>query len=848
MKEKAKLSIVICIIIVALLTPPVYAFSLGDLVEKIRDALGWQTKPKISADIIIPSQMTTTQTSPSKVELNISNDGSSCNVTITGTVYQNGRQVDTINKKIEIEKKSKVKTEVYSLAPLPNNEGDWKFDLKVVGSNERGTSEDTLSGSISVIAPPKIDAKISKLEKIYSIVKGESKSVTPTVTVSNLGSEATFKVYIETKKNNQVVHTTTKSVQIDKNGETTIDLYTLKLDRPENEGKWKFNVKIEASNDAGKDTEELSAETELIGAPLIKAVRSLDRDKMRRDEELTVTITFENIGYGNAFNVVFEDKLPSSYFSLVKGSKSLKDTIKEGEKKTISYTTKPSKKGDYTFTAVTVYYDGDILKGLTSKTNTNLIQVFGIPELKMTRELSKYEIIKGDSITSTITIYNSGDGIAKSTTLIDVLPSGVSLSSGTSSISKVDIKPGETKTISYTVTAINKGTYTFSSVSASHLDELLDKEYSPKTDSKTLKVYGIPEITYTAQSATTGSLGNVVDETVTIKVSIKNSGDGIAKNLIFSIDQLPNAFIYKSGSSSWSGTLSPGQTKDIEYSTTMDATGTYEIGKALASYTDELYSKSYEEILNPFSFTIKGSLEVISNFEVDFDDSWASSFVPRLGICNTEYRHWLEDYNHRPEWYYRVVLYKYSKSGVIQFFARWPDQGHDWPSEHVYDTEPIWVYFTYSESNWKSATIEELRYTIGHSKVSTYSSSLFGWYDNHPIFRLKDGHHGYDGATLYNTNDIAIYYTDTNVKRLTDKVIREWNAYNNNPFYEEYVGGHGAVRPATFKNPWDFSYYKGEHCFKSSCASYLNLIIGTIDLFDYTDDDGVGEGTIADLW
>lgn len=711
----------------------------------------------------------------------------------------------------------------------PQKKGLYTFPELTVyydGELTTGLTAKSNTNTVEVFGIP--DIEITREFSKSEIVKGDSTTVT--IKISNKGDGLAKKVSFSDEIPIGVTFVSgSYSVNEDISPEFTREIsYVVKV---ENKGQYTFPALSLSYYDEleKKYTSEVSATTLVVyGIPELTVIRSLASNKMRRGENLKVTVSIQNIGDADAIDASFEDILPTK-FNLVSGSKSWNEKIGEGETKTFSYYVKPLQKGEYTFPEVTVFYAGILIPGLTTKSNTNSIQVFGIPKLKLTRSFSKDEILKGDSTTVTIKISNEGDGIAKSTSFSEKIPGG-SIISGTSSITEVDIVPGTSKQISYTVKIYTKGEYRFPAIAATHLDELLDLWYQPTVSSNILIVYGIPSVQYVNPSI---SSGDVVGDTTKLYLTLKNNGDGIAKNVEFSYSVLPVAFKYYAGSSSWSGNLNPGQSKYIEYNVENDDEGTFEVSQAYTSYNDEL-GNPYSMSLNPISITVLGSKKIGSGLKVVFDE-WASDIVPRIGISNTEYDYWQYNPNHRPKWYYRIVLNENSKEGIIQFFARWPDQYHDWPESHKYDTEPIWIYFTYTGSNWKSATLYMIKYTKGHSKVSSYSTSQFSWYNNHPLFRLKSGHHAYDGGSLDTGTDggIRMYHLDTNIYKLTDKIINEWNGYTPNPFIQ--YGSNGAVYTVIFENPSSLT-----DCFKLTCDNMWTYI-------GFPTDDGTEDSIVRAL-
>ncbi len=508
--------------------------------------------------------MTTKQPDPTTIRLTISNKGGESNVHITGKVYQNDKHLANLDKRIVLGKKSEIVVEIYHIVPLEKNSGEWIFELSVIAENERGIDKETARGFINVIGLPKIKAEISKLNDVYSIVKGKSETITPTVNVKNLGSSANFNVYIEVRKDGHKVHSTTESKLINKNGEIRINIYNFKLDAPANEGKWEFLISIEANNEAGKDSEKLSARTEFIGEPSIKAERSLSQDKMRRGEDLVVTVTLENTGFGDANNVAFDDLLPQD-FSVVEGRKSFKGTIKKGEKKTLSYTVKPSKKGKYGFTTISVFYDGVILKNLASKSNSNQMQVFGIPELKITRTLSMNTLLEGERVTVIVDLKNIGDGTAKPIEFTDNLPQGIRVDG--SSYWTGELTSTEIKSLSYSIQIDSYGSYNLGPGTTVHRDEVGDKKYQPSGETQRVNVYVKPKISWESLD-----LPNYIERNSDFQITIKlkNAGaHGAPSEWIASVNNIDAKLSLPSGfygaSSNSINSLSGGDTKSLTW-------------------------------------------------------------------------------------------------------------------------------------------------------------------------------------------------------------------------------------------------------------------------------------------
>jgi len=90
----------------------------------------------------------------------------------------------------------------------------------------------------------------------------------------------------------------------------------------------------------------------------------------------------------------------------------------------------------------------------------------------------------------------------------------------------------------------------------------------------------------------------------------------------------------------------------------------------------------------------------------------------------------LQELNHRPTWYYRVIVDEVRKEFVVQLFAYWEHQ-HQWigqPSKcarvgHPHDYEPIFLYCSYSGDDFFDSlqtgkwSHRYAFHTVGHGKV-----------------------------------------------------------------------------------------------------------------------------------
>ena len=178
-------------------------------------------------------------------------------------------------------------------------------------------------------------------------------------------------------------------------------------------------------------------------------------------EPITYTVTVRNTGDAPAANVTITDKLPDG-LTTANDSQTVvlnAGTLGPGESKQATYNVKASKTGIFSNTAV-VTGDG----GLTAEASHQII--VRQPVLVMTKKAPS-ESYLGRHVTYEITVTNKGDGVARDTTLVDTLPSGLEFASasdngqfsnGNVTWSLGNLEPNATKTVTLASVAKQTGT------------------------------------------------------------------------------------------------------------------------------------------------------------------------------------------------------------------------------------------------------------------------------------------------------------------------------------------------------------------------------------------------------
>jgi uncharacterized repeat protein (TIGR01451 family) len=178
-------------------------------------------------------------------------------------------------------------------------------------------------------------------------------------------------------------------------------------------------------------------------------------------EPITYEAVVTNTGSAPAENVKFEDKLPSGllYQGKFKVLQSDLGTLAPGASKTLRYTVKASKTGNFTNTGVAT------AEGGLEASDSHRLTVKQ-PVLVITKTASKTRYV-GTQFTYKLSVKNTGDGEARNTVLEDKLPSGVSLlkasdkpshSGGTLTWNLGTLKPGASRNVTVTVKADSLGT------------------------------------------------------------------------------------------------------------------------------------------------------------------------------------------------------------------------------------------------------------------------------------------------------------------------------------------------------------------------------------------------------
>lgn len=137
-------------------------------------------------------------------------------------------------------------------------------------------------------------------------------------------------------------------------------------------------------------------------------------------EEATWTVTVNNSGSADATNVVITDNLPDAFQATSQLSQNV-GTLAPGETKSVSYSAKAVKQGDFTNRAVANYDGGPAVAGQSSSPIT--VVQSGI----RVRKTGPAEAYVFKPVTFDITIENTGDTDLQNVRITDILPKGASV-------------------------------------------------------------------------------------------------------------------------------------------------------------------------------------------------------------------------------------------------------------------------------------------------------------------------------------------------------------------------------------------------------------------------------------
>lgn len=321
---------------------------------------------------------------------------------------------------------------------------------------------------------------------------------------------------------------------------------------------------------------------------------------------LTYTMTVTNNGPSTATDVVLADVLPATLtyvtHTVSQGTATIVGqnfnaalgTLAPGASATVTITTTVSGIATGTIsntsTATATQTDTNNANNSATDTTTATPQI----DLQITKTDSPDPVIAGNQLTYTIVVTNAGPSTATGVTVTDVLPAGVTFSSGTSTVGTVanasgtvtanigTLASGATATVTL-VTTVAPATRGTISNTATVAGTQTDTNSTNNSATTTTTANGNIDLSITkADSADPVIAGN----TLTYLLTVTNNGPSTATNVIIT-DTLPAALTFSSATASQGtvanaagvvtanvGTLAPGATATVSIITNVSSSVT----------------------------------------------------------------------------------------------------------------------------------------------------------------------------------------------------------------------------------------------------------------------------------
>ncbi|MBN2110050.1 MAG: DUF11 domain-containing protein [Methanosarcinaceae archaeon] len=250
------------------------------------------------------------------------------------------------------------------------------------------------------------------------------------------------------------------------------------------------------------------SEAELSTTPVLAINKVVDKSNMNVGDVVRVTVTVENTGDGDAFDVIFSDP-PQEKFILVDdilGSPGKVDiSIDDPVKKIYVYDMKATEAGTFSLNPTTAIFTNSIGESFPmASSNQPTVIVEGSADqvsasLEVEMELDSYTVDRNEDLHGTISIRNVGDAPASAVNINMIIPEGLEYKGDDPSIEIISGVPTvyldsfgiqQEKEFSFKVKAKEVGTYTLS-LENSYLynDGINSRMQSASSDLMTNRIY-----------------------------------------------------------------------------------------------------------------------------------------------------------------------------------------------------------------------------------------------------------------------------------------------------------------------------------------------------------------------
>lgn len=340
--------------------------------------------------------------------------------------------------------------------------------------------------------------------------------------------------------------------------------------------------------------------TTLIKLAILTLAKSVDKEYATIGDILNYTVTINNNGNANAFDLIFQDIIQSNA-SFVEGSVNingvsytnynpntgfeLDDIIGYGST-VVTFSVKVSSlPEDYTIynfaNCFYKYYIDEANPSIVKEAESNIVQtIINLGKLVVNKAVSKAYATIDDLITYTVTIFNAGNTVAKNVNFRDVIPSGLTFIEGSVKINNIsysgfnpyssfsigNIISGDTVVVTFdtTVTSLPNPSLVSNTanITFSYRVNPNGQDISVITDSNTVTTQinlGSLSLTKSVDKAY-ATMGDIITYTIVIN----NNGNVRADNVIFT-DNLQEDIVFNLGSVKINGVSYPDYNPNIGF-------------------------------------------------------------------------------------------------------------------------------------------------------------------------------------------------------------------------------------------------------------------------------------------
>jgi uncharacterized repeat protein (TIGR01451 family) len=392
---------------------------------------------------------------------------------------------------------------------------------------------------------------------------------------------------------------------------------------------------VEADNDLTNNT--ATAETMPLPVTEIEIIKTASNSTPNVGSQITFTIVVKNNGPSNATNVVVTDNLLSGYtyqsntttigaYNNITGLWNI-GNLNNGQTETMTITALVNTTGNYSNTASVsqTEYDSDPTNNTSSTTPTPT----PISDLAVVKTVNNTTPLVGTNVVFTVVATNNGPSIATGVSVADLLPSGysyVTYSSTQGTYNNVtgtwaigNLNNGQSQTLTITTTVLNTGNYTNTAViSGTNIDNVTTNNTSSATTTPVLS--SDIAIIKQVDISTPDVNGNVI-----FSIVVTNNGPSNASG-VTATDLLPSGYTYVSNVVStgtynnvtgvWTiGSMANQTSQTLEITATVNATGNFvNTASVTANENDpNLTNNSSSATTTPWPLADVGVTKMVNN-------------------------------------------------------------------------------------------------------------------------------------------------------------------------------------------------------------------------------------------